>query len=138
MGYIINVNYLETEPQKEERLLETTAIREPTNTFSLPSIDIKLNYQFIGKGYSKIFLIQPQHILDLSLQKSFLDNSLTISLYCNDILRQAIDRYTTSYRGLVFYPDRDQDRARIGLKISYRLRSIKSQQIESSDQLQRL
>lgn len=138
VGYIINVNYLETEPQKEERLLKPLPFVSLQNTFSLPSIDIKLNYQFIGKGYSKIFLIQPQHILDLSLQKSFLDNSLTISLYCNDILRQAIDRYTTSYRGLVFTQIEDQDRARIGLKISYRLRSIKSQQIESSDQLQRL
>lgn len=138
LAYIFNINYLELESQKEERLFRPLPFVSLQNTFSFPSIDIKLNYQFMGKGYSRIFLIQPQHILNLSLQKTFFENRLSITLYWNDIFRQSIDRYSTSYRGLIFTQNEDQDRSRFGIKINYRLRTTKKQQIQSTEQLQRL
>nr|WP_311479453.1 outer membrane beta-barrel family protein [uncultured Porphyromonas sp.] len=138
LAYMFNVNYLELEPQKEECLFRPLPFVSLQNTFSFPSIDIKFNYQFTGKGYSRIFLIQPQHILNLSLQKTFFENRLTFTFYWNDILRQAVDKYSTSYQGLIFTQNEDQDRSRFGVKINYRLKTTKKQQIQSTEQLQRL
>ena len=109
------------------------------NTLVLPWLDVNVNYEYTGKGYFRVFLTEERRLLNLSVQKRLLHETLSVSLYWNDVFRQDISRYEVYYQGLLFRQTEDQDRQIIGLTVSYRFNSKqRNQKIKSSDQLLRL
>lgn len=139
IAYIQHSNYIETEPKQMTTLNRPVPYVKLQNAFQFPWLDINVNYEFTGKGHFRVFLTEKRHILDLSVQKRWLHESLSVSLYWNDVLRQNISRYETCYQGLSFRQREDQDRQIFGLIISYRFNDKqKAQKIKSSNQIFRL
>lgn len=58
------------------------------NAFSLPyGITLNVDYRYQGKGNSRnVCLAKEQHVLDVSVSKSFLDDALTLEVKGNDLL----------------------------------------------------
>lgn len=58
------------------------------NAFRLPyDIVFNVNYRYQSKGnVQNVFMAKEQHVLDVSISKSFLKNALTLELQGNDLL----------------------------------------------------
>ncbi len=138
LAYLWHINYVESIPGTTETLSHPVPYVQFQNAFALPWFDAHIDYQFFGKGYFSVFLTNPRHILNLSVSKKWFNDTLTISLYWNDVFRKDISQYATRYRGLLFTQREDQDLSGVGLTIQYRFNEKKTQDITSSDQLNRL
>lgn len=135
---IWDINYVESTPETTETLSHPVPYVQFQNAFALPWFDAQIDYQFFGKGYFSVFLTDPRHVLNLSVSKKWFNDTLTISLYWNDVFRKDISQYATRYRGLLFTQREDQDLSGVGLTIQYRFNDKKTQDITSSNQLNRL
>lgn len=70
------------------RLNQPIPVVQFSNALVLPKgFMVNADYGFQGKGDSRIYhLMKPTHNLNASVRKAFLNNSLTVELFANDIL----------------------------------------------------
>ncbi len=63
------------------------------NAFSLPcGITLNVDYRYQGKGNTmNVYLAKEQHVLDVSISKSFLKDALTLEIKGNDLLYKCWD-----------------------------------------------
>lgn len=96
------------------------------NNFDLPW-DIKLNVEYLykSKATSQIFSFAPVHIVNLGLNRSFLDGAIDVSIKCKDLFKGDINRYHGSINGIQFSQIEDQDRRSISVNFTWRFNKNK-------------
>jgi hypothetical protein len=112
------------------------------NSLHLPA-DIFANaeYMYRSGGNMNIFTLKSRHIFNLSLSKSFLNNSLDVTLKAEDLFRKNISRSTTGYDNITYYQYQDQDHRAISLNVIYRFNNYSNKykgQNAAADEINRL
>ena len=102
------------------------------NSLILDHVDMSLDYTYIGKGYSGIFLVEPVHYLDLSIHGSLPSKGLDLTLKWHDPLRKHISRYATRIGDIGFAQVEDQDLSYISATITWRFSSKENKQRRST------
>ena len=102
------------------------------NSLILGQVDMSLDYTYIGKGYSGIFLVEPVHYIDLSLHGSLPSKGLDLTLKWHDPLRKHISRYATRIGDIGFAQVEDQDLSYISATITWRFSSKENKQRRST------
>lgn len=102
------------------------------NSLILGHVDMSLDYTYIGKGYSGIFLVEPVHYLDLSVHGSLPSKGLDLTLKWHDPLRKHISRYATQIGDIGFAQVEDQDLSYISATITWRFSSKENKQRRST------
>ncbi len=97
-----------------------------TQWFTLPkTYRIGLDYHFISDMTTNIFRVKSAHMLNLYLNKSFLNDRLTVALKLNDLLGMK-QNVSTTIKGLTFSQLEYRDSRYISLKLSYRFNKARS------------
>ena len=67
--------------------------KKAKNAFSLPcGITLNMDYRYQSKGNTmNVYLAKEQHVLDVSISKSFLKDALTLEIKGNDLLYKCWD-----------------------------------------------
>ena len=91
------------------------------NDFILPwGITFNAEYSYQSAASMLFLSFQSQHIVNVSLRKSFFDDNLTITLKGHDLFAGEINRYKSIINNLQFAQTEDQDRRYISLSVRWR------------------
>ena len=98
------------------------------NGFSLPwGITANLDYSFVSKGnYQNVEMVKCRNVVDISLQKSFLENKLSVELKGNDLFYGAWDSGAIYSSSTVFQQICRRASRSVELTLKYRYNTAKS------------
>ena len=108
--------------------------------FDWNPIQMTVDYTYNGTGYYNIYMMsKPQHLINISLHKQFMEGKLTVALEWRDILNQSISHYNMEYKSAGYSQVEDQNRSYVGVSLKYRLnKPYKLRSIVGSDEVKRL
>ena len=118
-GYIRNEANYGTEGTVDISLFNYRFINQ--NTFTLPGgFTAELTGQYIGPGVGGgIFVYEGFGMINLGLQRRFLDNALTAKISASDIFYTSIITGESDFNGLLAQGRVAQDSRRVALSLSY-------------------
>lgn len=94
------------------------------NGFYLPAgFFFNAEYQYTSSGSAQMMQLRPTHILNLSLQKSLLQDKLTFTLEGNDLLNKSNQRIRGGIGTVYLKTNQFYDRRSVSLHITYRFNS---------------
>ncbi len=96
------------------------------NNFALPwGLNLNMEYLYRSKATSQIFYFNPVHIVNIGLNKSFLDNTIEVSIKCKDLFRGDINKYQGGINKIQFSQIEDQDRRSVSVNLIWRFNKNK-------------
>lgn len=94
------------------------------NGFNLPGgFFFNAEYQYMSGGNAQMMKLEPTHTLNLSLQKSFLQDKLTFTLEGNDLLNKSNQRIKGGIGTVYLKQFQFWDQRNISLHLTYRFNS---------------
>lgn len=98
------------------------------NYFHLPSKYLfNFEYEYDSKYSHGIYTFNRAHIINLSIQKSFMKDALQLSFSANDLLRNQINVYSGSIANITFWQREDQDNRSCSFNLVYRFNNYKKE-----------
>lgn len=95
------------------------------NNFHLPhEWLIKAEYMYTSSGSNQFYTFRPTHVLNLTATKSFLCESLIVSLKGEDLLRKTMSLYDGRIGNIYFWQNEAQDIRSISLSVVYRFNNF--------------
>lgn len=96
------------------------------NYFKLPKgYTLSVDYYFNNGGNQRIFMFEPFQFLNLGLQKSFLNDKLSVNIKANDILRTMNYKETARINNLRFYQNENYSEWNFSISFIYRFNQQK-------------
>lgn len=96
------------------------------NDFSLPGgVSLSIEYVYTGKASSRFFIFEPTHVVNVGINRSFLNGALDLSIRGKDLFRGNINRYSGYFGNVQFSQVEDQDRRSLSLDLTWRFNQNK-------------
>ncbi len=111
------------------------------NGFTLPrGFNLSVIYQYNTSGMNGIIYYSPRHLVNASLNKSFLNDKLSFTLQYDDVLRSGKQKARTEISGIQLAQQADYDTSFVSLSLRYKFGSGKKYDVKenSKDELKRI
>ena len=112
------------------------------NNFHLPAnILLDIEYEYTSSGSSSYFIFHSMNIFNMSIQKSFLNDNLQLSMQVNDLFHNNISKYNGNINNISFYQKEDQDQRIFSVSLVYRFNNYKNKykgKVAAQDEINRL